>query len=304
MIRLAHFSDIHITASPLGWEMRDWFNKRLPGWVNFRFLGRRHRFRHADTVLETMVAELRERRPDRIVFSGDATAMGFEVEFARAAAMLKVDHPDMPPALAVPGNHDYYTIPSAATGMFERYFKPWQQGERVDGATYPFAQRVAEADGSPVWLIGVNSCTGNRWMWDAGGSVDTPQLERLRLLLERLEPGLRILVTHYPICVASGQRERHTHGLRNLPELVEVATRGGVRLWLHGHRHGGYHLLCPPQASFPVICVGSATQSGLWSYNEYAIEQGQIQVTRRSYSEQEQRFRDSEAFTLEVPKIR
>src|SRR5262245_25218071 len=267
MIHLAHLSDIHVTASPLGWELRDWFNKRLPGWINFRFLGRAGRFRSADNVLETLVAELRERRPDRVIFSGDATAMGFEVEFAHAAATIKVDHPDMPPGLAVPGTPDYYPRVSAALGLFERFLKPWQQGERIDGFVSPFAQRLQHADGTPLWLIGVNSCTGNRWMWDAGGSVDDAQLARLGQLLAQLEPGPRILVTHYPICLASGKPERLTHGLRNLQALVEVASSGGVGLWLHGHRHGGYHHLRPPQAPFPVICVGSATQNALWSYN-------------------------------------
>lgn len=302
MVRLVHFSDIHITASPLGWRLGDWFNKRLPGWVNLRYFGRGHRFRHADLVLDTLVSDLRERRPDRVIFSGDATAMGFEVEFARAAAMLKLEHPDMPPGLAVPGNHDYYTIRSAQAGMFERYFQAWQRGERVDNAIYPFAQKVASADGKAVWVVGVNSCTGNRWMWDAAGSVDAAQLGRLRRLLDRLEPGPRILVTHYPVCLASGHRERPAHGLRNLPELVEVAARGGVGLWLHGHRHGRYHLPCPPLAPFPAICAGSATQSGLWSYNDCTIDQGRVEVRQRVYDDRERRFRDADTFTLDLPR--
>src|SRR5436305_919631 len=85
MLRLAHFSDIHLTADPLGWERGDWFNKRLPGWINLRWLGRGRRFRTADDVVEAMTADLRRRRPDHLIFSGDATALGFESEFARAA---------------------------------------------------------------------------------------------------------------------------------------------------------------------------------------------------------------------------
>ncbi len=164
MVRLAHFSDIHVTAEPLGWERRDWFNKRLPGWINFRWLGRGLRFRDADQVVATMVAELRQRRPDHLIFSGDATAMGFETEFAHAAKLLAVQDPDLPPALAVPGNHDYYTRASAKLGNFEHYFARWQTGQRVEDFTYPFAQKVG-----PVWLVAANSCTGNRWTWDASG---------------------------------------------------------------------------------------------------------------------------------------
>src|SRR5438270_371994 len=139
MIYLAHLSDVHITAPRLEWRLRDWFTKRWPGWVNFRWLGRRFRFRMADEVLRLLVAEVRRR-------------------------------------------------------------------------------------------------------------------------LARREPGLRILVTHYPVSLSSGRRERRTHGLRDLEEVVRVAERGGVVLWVHGHRHTPYHLTPPPLSPFPVVCAGSATQ--------------------------------------------
>lgn len=295
-VRLAHLSDIHITAQPLGWGRGDWFNKRLPGWINFRWFGRRHRFRHADEVLAALVRELRRRPIDRLIFSGDATALGFEAELARAVAIMGVGSPDAPAGMAVPGNHDYYTRGVAAAGLFERYFAPWQEGERVDGATYPFAQRVG-----PVWLVGVNSCTGNRWMWDAAGSVDAAQLERLRRLLERLSPGPRILVTHYPVCLASGRPEKAHHGLRNLADLVEVAAGGKVALWLHGHRHTPYYHLQPGLAPFPVICTGSATQNDLWSYGEYTIEGRHFHAQRRLFSPSGKGFQDAESFDLQLP---
>jgi 3',5'-cyclic AMP phosphodiesterase CpdA len=294
-VRLAHFSDIHITAPRLGWQTGDWFTKRLPGWLNYRFLGRRHRFRMADQILTALVAEFRHRRLKHLIFSGDATALGFEEEFANAAALLQVGELDGIPGLAVPGNHDYYTRSVAASGLFERYFAKWQVGERVDGAIYPFAQRLG-----PLWLIGLNTSTGNRWMWDASGGVDSPQLDRLARLLEKLGPGLRVLVTHYPVCMASGKRERRSHQLRNVADVVRVAQQGGICLWLHGHRHDCYRIARPPSASFPIICAGSATQYGLWSYGEYTIEGNNLHGVRRIFSESESRFQDRESFDLEL----
>src|SRR5437588_10403249 len=99
-VRLAHLSDVHITARPLGWKRRDWFTKRFPGWVNYRWLGRAYRFRQADEVLTALVAELRARPPSRVIFSGDATALGFEAEFIRATPILGVGAPDALPGLA------------------------------------------------------------------------------------------------------------------------------------------------------------------------------------------------------------
>jgi 3',5'-cyclic AMP phosphodiesterase CpdA len=294
-VRLAHFSDIHVTAQPLGWRRGDWFSKRLTGWINLRWLGRRYRFRRSEEVLRALVADLRQRRPDRVIFSGDATSLGFDAEFDRAASILGLNRPDPLPGLAVPGNHDYYTRAVVASGLFERHFHTWQQGERIDGVLYPFAQRVGH-----VWLIAVNSCIPNRWAWDASGRVGPEQLDRLERLLAQLGPGLRVLVTHYPVVLASGKPEHRSHGLRDLNELIAVAVRGGVCLWLHGHRHGSYHHLQSRHAPFPVICAGSATQNGRWSYGEYTITGNHFQALRRVFDSDAGRFRDAATFEIEL----
>lgn len=184
-VRLAHVSDVHVTCRVRSWRGEDWLNKRLAAWANLRLFGRGRRFRHADVALPRLVDDARARGADRLVFSGDATAMGFPDEVDHAAALLRVGEL---PGLAVPGNHDYCTRRAAREGHFERAFAPWQAGERVDGETYPFAQRVG-----PVWLVAVNSATANRWAWDATGAVGEAQLGRLGRLLQRLEGGPRVL---------------------------------------------------------------------------------------------------------------
>lgn len=288
-IRLAHLSDVHLTAGGLDWHVGDWFSKRVFSWLNLR-LARGRRFAHADHVLERLAAELVERRHDRVIFSGDATAMGFAAELGHTAKIL---HVDWLPGLAVPGNHDYCTPAAAASGAFERCFAPWQQGERIDGATYPFAQRVGDA-----WLIGVNSCKGNRWFWDASGRTGGEQRARLQRLLQQLPAGPRILVTHYPVCISDGRREGIAHGLNDLRETIAVAAAGGVGLWLHGHRHSFYWFQQPSFAPFPIICAGSATQTGLWSYGEYLIEGNRLQGLRREFDPKTNAFRDTERFEL------
>jgi 3',5'-cyclic AMP phosphodiesterase CpdA len=295
MIRLAHFSDIHLTAPQLGWTLRDLCNKRLAAWMNFRWLGRRRRFSRADTVLGQLIKEIVERQPEKVIFSGDATAMGFEEEIRRSADILGVGRGRMPSGLAVPGNHDYCTREAAASGNFERHFAPWQTGFRLEPDTYPFAQRVGH-----VHLVAVNSCTGNIWPWDASGSVGGPQRQRLGRLLAALEPGPRILITHYPVCLSSGRRENPVHGLRDLAETIEVAANGGIGLWLHGHRHQVYYFQKPPQAPFPVICIGSATQNGLWSYGEYTVEGCDFRVLIRKFDRKSGKFLDCSRFEVRL----
>src|SRR5262245_48640581 len=191
MVRLAHFSDIHLTSRRLGWKARDLFGKRVSGWVNVAFLGRGKRFKHANEVVEALLRELRERPFDQLVFSGDATTMAFENEMAESAHRLGVWDTTLPPCLAVPGNHDLYTFGAARKRVFEFAFSAWQQGERIDpDHTYPFARKAGH-----VWLIALNSATPNFWPWDATGKVGEEQLERFRRLAAKLDPGPRIVVS-------------------------------------------------------------------------------------------------------------
>src|SRR4051812_23474017 len=154
-IRLAHLSDVHVTSRRVGWRREDWLGKRLAAWANLRLLGRGFRFRNANRVLDAVYEDFRQRQAQHVVFSGDATAMGFEEETVEAARLLRVGQL---PGLAVPGNHDYCTRTAMLSGHFERHFAAWQVGQRVGSETYPFAQRVGH-----VWLIAVNSATANRW---------------------------------------------------------------------------------------------------------------------------------------------
>ena len=294
-IRLVHLSDIHITVPSFRWFFEDWFNKRLPAWLNLRLLGRGRRFDNAERILRALMDELRRQPPDHIVFSGDATALGFEEEIERACALLGLRDSQPLPGIAVPGNHDYCTRRSAA-GLFERHFAAWQQGERVGAEVYPFAQRVG-----PLWLVAVNSSTPNRWPWDASGGVGHDQLDRLRELLRRLEGGPRILVTHYPVCLPSGKPEHRTHCLRDMADLAEVARAGGISLWLHGHRHDAYVHPQTAWTSFPVICAGSSTQNRHWSYGDYTITGRRLKGVRRVFDLQSGQFREAAAFELQLP---
>jgi 3',5'-cyclic AMP phosphodiesterase CpdA len=305
-VRLVHFSDIHITAAKLDWKPFDWLSKRATGWLNLRYLGREHRFRSADQVLAAFIKDIRKRRLDHVIFSGDATALGFEAEIARATEFLGLVNAgsepdpsgpsDVLPGMAVPGNHDYYTPAVAASGLFERYFAPWQLGKRIGEVVYPFAQRVGN-----IWLVGVNSCTGNRWTWDAAGSVGRDQLDRLTVLLRELDNRPRILVTHYPVCLATGKPEPLHHRLRDAADLVAVAASGNICLWLHGHRHHAYHLFHSKYAPFPVVCAGSTTQTDHWSYNEYVLAGQEFHAVRRAYSPGSGTFEDIEVFDLQLP---
>lgn len=295
MIRLAHFSDVHLTARPLGWEPEDLFTKRLTGWVNVELLGRGRRFRFAPQVVAAMRREWPTRKLDGLVFSGDATGMGFESEFAAASHALGVDDAELPPAVAVPGNHDYYTKRATKSGYFEHYFAPWLQGHRLTTDTYPFARQIGAA-----WFIGVNSSTVNRWTWDASGAIGSEQLRRLRRLCASLPPGPRVLVTHYPLRTGRGEVEPRVHRLRDHKAALECAKECKISLWLHGHIHKAFLLKASQFIPFPIVCCGSSTQQNRWGYNEYTIDGAICRMTRRFYSQEEDMFKDAEYREFEL----
>jgi 3',5'-cyclic AMP phosphodiesterase CpdA len=293
-LRLAHFSDIHLTARPLRLSALDWFGKRAAGWLNVK-IGRGRHFVDSNTVAAVMANDLRSRGYDHIVFSGDATTLGLRMEFDEVNRILK-PHDGWPAALAVPGNHDYYTWRAVRIGDFEKAFAPWQKGERVDEHIYPFAQRAG-----PMWLVGVNSAGANLAFWDSRGRVGAAQLERLAELMRRLPPGPRVLVTHYPLCLEDGKPETLWRRLRDARRLADIAKTTDVRLWLHGHRHVSYFRKPDQWLPFPVICAGSATQAGRWSYNEYTFVDNQMYIRRRVWSPAASQFVDGDGFSLPFP---
>ncbi|HEV3436238.1 MAG TPA: metallophosphoesterase [Gemmata sp.] len=298
-VKLCHFSDVHLTARPLGWTVRDLLGKRSTGWMNVALLGRGSRFYHAPLVAEALRRDFAAREYDQLVFSGDATMLGFDAELCTAATKIGVGDPSLAPGIAVPGNHDVYVPRAERKGAFEAVFAPWQQGVRIANAVYPFARKVGH-----VWLIGLNSAKPNFWMWDATGKVGESQLARLRELTASLDPGPRIVVSHYPILTQKRIPEPRWHRLRNWRRVRDIAAECGVSLWLHGHRHVWYWLSAGEHLPFASICAGSATQTRRWGYHEYAIDGWKLSGLRRVYDPQSEAFIDGETFALELPEPR
>jgi len=290
-LRIAHFSDIHLTAKRLRLRKRDWLGKRSTGWFNAK-MGRGRHFVDASTIAGVMVRDIKAQAFDHVIFSGDATTLGLSSEFEEVRRVLTPDE-GWPSRIAVPGNHDYYTPSAARGGEFERVFASWQEGERINGHVYPFAQKIG-----PLWLIAVNSAQANVFHWDSRGRVGRRQMERLETLLKQLPPGPRVMVTHYPLCLADGQNEIRWRRLRDAHKLRDLCQAFNVKLWLHGHRHVGYFRTVDLSLPFPVVCAGSATQAKKWSYNEYTFVDGKMHGRRRVWSPEAGGFVDGDDFSL------
>ena len=118
-MRIAHFSDIHITADSSAIPWRAMLSKRIVGWLNLQLLGRKGDFREAASITSALVADLRELQADHILFTGDLSGLALDSEFEEAHRLLE-------PLLGsgritgLPGNHDLYVPAAARAGTYDR----------------------------------------------------------------------------------------------------------------------------------------------------------------------------------------
>ena len=228
MFRLAHISDVHLSAVPRP-RFRDLFSKRVVGYDNW-WRNRAHSFT-ADT-LNRLVADLKEQAPDHIAVTGDLTNIAMREEFENARRWLDgLGPPDL--VTAIPGNHDAY-VP----GAHHRYRTLWaplmlgDKPEFVDKALFPFMRRKGH-----VALIGVSSAVASA-PFMATGHVGSHQTERL-MNAPRRGARRRALPRHPHPSPAKTHRIRATSG-ESSPTASAFAARSsacGAELILHGHDH-------------------------------------------------------------------
>jgi 3',5'-cyclic AMP phosphodiesterase CpdA len=251
----------------------------MSGWLKWRLERRKI---HRPEVLERLIDDLQETRPDHVVITGDLTNIGLEEEFVTASAWLR-QLGDKQYVSLVPGNHDAYVSAPWATAW--RHWKEYLASDESEETTLPPAASLQEVTDAyfpsvrirgPVALIGV--CTAHPvGVFRAGGTVGRRQLERLeRILLELASSDLcRIVLIHHPPTHDDWTLRR---GLGDSAALCTVLRKGGADLVLHGHAHKTMLGTLPgPYGSIPVIGVRSASDIGsrlnrVAQYHLYRIE--------------------------------
>jgi len=261
VMRVLHFSDVHVQL-PLGeLPVAEFLNKRLLGAANL-WLRRGKHFAEVPQKLQALGELCRRESVDLVLSTGDFTALGTEPELR--AARKAIDGLTRAPLgfVCVPGNHDIYLPDAVLDGRFERCFgdllgSDWPE-RTVDGL-WPSVRLI----GADVAVVAVNSARPNPQPWRSSGRIAPEQLARLAELLREPELQRRFVfvMTHYALRRRDGSRDRFNHGLENVDELVEACrglSRGAL---LHGHIHWRY----PGQVeglAVPSFGAGSATHSG------------------------------------------
>jgi 3',5'-cyclic AMP phosphodiesterase CpdA len=275
-LTIAHLSDVHL--GPIrGFGPRYWNLKRLTGYLNWQ---RRRRSQHQRGVLDRLVADLKLRRPDHIVVTGDLANIGLPQEHIDALAWLhSLGPPDR--VSVIPGNHDIYARAAGDPGTerWAAYMSSDPEAGRHLGAAdvrlaapFPFVRVRAK-----VALIGLNSALPTPPLI-ASGMTGREQLARLGKVLDSTRrAGLfRLVLIHHP--PLPGQASP-TRSLKDAVALQEVLYRHGAELVIHGHNHR--NMLIEQASSsgvaIPIVGVPSASlahqhgEEELARYNLYRI---------------------------------
>ena len=271
MFRLAHVTDPHFRGFA-GARPADFFGKRILGTVNIALFRRR---KHRMELLEDLGRELRARPHDHLALTGDLGNVSLEGEWQVARVWIEAcGTPET--VTVIPGNHDTYVPAVVKAGTFERVFAPYQTADLPRGPTYPFVRFRGE-----IAMVAVNSSvpTGDLGAW---GRIGAEQLDRLETLLTAPEVARRlrvVLIHHPPVRLKRGE----DHNLQDRAALVELLTRTGADLVLHGHDHRDERatLEGPRGTKIPVVGAGSASYAHAARYNVYEIEGRKI--TRVTY---------------------
>lgn len=232
MIRIAHLSDLHISTQPPHWSA--FFDRRLSGALNLTVGRRRHGYKVSGARGAKAVAQILAEAPDAVVFGGDASSLSETEELQGAAEVLKPLLQMGVPCYALAGNHDRYTHRSVRQKRFEKAFADWE--------LIPSGLTVVELGGETIGLA--DTAQANRGIWDSRGQIlDLP---------ERL-PGL--IFSHYGLILPDGEPDKHWHGLRNGPAVVNRLSEGQQDIiWCCGHIHHSFEVR---RGNLTQFCAGS-----------------------------------------------
>ena len=261
MLRLVHLSDLH---QQIDWRERPFWSsgwRGAPGRFELHVLGRLRRFAGVEQRIARLLEQVTALAPDRVVITGDLTALGDEQELRVVRSLFE---PFIAAGLLVviPGNHDRYTDPRGHA--FEVVFGDLLSSdlpELADEYGYPFVKLVGERHA----LVGLDSTRVQGWSHYFFGRLGLGQLGRLTRVLEHpAMTGRTVLVlAHHGPAGPSGAFDWNESGLIDAGALLRALRDRRVVL-LHGHSHHRYWHRARPGRPH-LIAGGSSTEHpGFW----------------------------------------
>jgi 3',5'-cyclic AMP phosphodiesterase CpdA len=274
MIRLLHFSDVHV-------QLPDWRTRSVRALGPLRKLatvelwkGRGRLFEGAAATVRRIVRDAETLGADHVVLTGDLTQLGHPEEFALAREALGPLAADAARFTTLPGNHDRYPIEGGPNRLFEHHF-PEQAGSDLPvEASGGLRVRLL---GDEAALIVVDSAGAKSWPVWSSGHVTARSLRALEgaLRAPQLAGRCKLVLVHHTPTRRGALRDWPLHDLRGASALLRVAAEGGAEAILCGHVHERFD--DPPRPGRPrVICAGASAELGDEGYWDIRIDRGRI----------------------------
>lgn len=279
-MKLAHFSDLHVTHFPLSGAFA---LKRLAAIASYTLMGRGAHFTGSDERIARLLEDVDAQGVDHALCTGDLTGVSTVAEFEKIAGLFGPRLQQPARYTIIPGNHDRYV--RGAKGLFEQHFSAV-----CEQARFPFVKHV-----SPRVSVVAIDVTRPTSVIDSSGLCGPAQRDALLALLTdaSLKDRFVVLALHYGLLRAEGQRDRPSHGLRDDLEVMALIDRPDVSLDLvvHGHMHRPYMVRSKLRT---LINAGSATDLHVpgCGYHVYEIDPAahRVKLTRRAWNQATGRY--------------
>lgn len=237
------------------------------------------------SIIEPLIATVKELAPDAVAVSGDLTQRARSEQFKEAREFLDA----LPaPQIIVPGNHD---VP--LHNVFARFLQPLDKYRRyITDDLEPF-----HAD-EEIAILGINTA---RSFTIKDGRINERQIESIRSRLCPLaDEIIKIIVTHHPFDLPEG----HAHDeLVNRAEMaMEAIAACGADVLLAGHlhlSHTGHSSARYKIAGHNALVVSAGTATSTRgrgetnSFNVVRIKRPFINVERRAWQPERKAFTTS-----------
>lgn len=299
-MKIAHFSDLHVLA--LG-GVRPWrfFGKRFTGWANIRF--KRGHIHRADYVRAVM-REVRGRKVDHVVITGDITNLALEPEFELAHEILENELGLGADEISiVPGNHDLYTRGALRSRRFTMFFSRYTKCDidvavDVGAGHFPFVKLRG-----PAAIIGISTAVP-RPPLIASGEIGSAQLAALDRALAHPEVKKRtpVLIQHHPVHNPPSRVKTYQNGLTDADALAHRLRALDRGLLLHGHLHRRVQ-----RSIGKVLAIGATSASlhheedaRMAGFNLYEIDERGVRAEAHVFEPASETFR-VEGIPTEAP---
>lgn len=274
-MKILHFGDVHLPLPPGALHSPAVLHpRRIPAVVNY-FLRRGRHYARGASKLEALAAFLRRNPVDWVFYAGDSVNMGLAAEFRVASPRLDaVFRLARRGAVAVPGNHDFYT--SGSVVSFRRWMKAGcesgpsgiREGAPRMKVLSPDAAVVAFETACPHWAF-----------WNSSGRLAAKDRGWLEDWLDgaSIRAKSRVfLLTHYP-----PDDTNPFHGMRGTGKIADLLSGRRNVVVLHGHVHAlSVRRISVGGADIPVYCSGSLSKEGMEAFWLHELSGGRL-ISRR-----------------------